>query len=399
MMLKKLKITLLLLTLSNCLFSQVDSIESQILNYEDSKSTIISKGRKLLLDKFVEEDLKKVREIKDYLVKTEDENYIALYPAEYWFILYWTNDYMELAEDIQRFDSARVDSYNTRIRPLHDLLYDKLREKSLENESQIKQQIKDSEADLETKQILILNFDWLLLENRQEIYAQDSLNKQADKFLETYTYSEFEQFTRNYIRFKQVPGAWGFAFEFFSGYGLYSGNLSENYTNNVPIGVAFDVCYNNFELYLRDYIGFNKTKKDFDYSLGTWEKGSRTMVFLPEASIGYVTYNDNRFKISPFVGIGAMDISPSTNDTEETPELKEVSLEFTTTYIFGINLDIKFGPKNVPDYSPKTSYGFMRIRYGYTLPNFEKKYVGMAGNMQYITIGFGGMARGVKREY
>ncbi|MDD4756584.1 MAG: hypothetical protein PHG29_10945, partial [Prolixibacteraceae bacterium] len=79
MMLKKLKITLLLLTLSNCLFSQVDSIESQILNYEDSKSTIISKGRKLLLDKFVEEDLKKVREIKDYLVKTEDENYIALY--------------------------------------------------------------------------------------------------------------------------------------------------------------------------------------------------------------------------------------------------------------------------------------------------------------------------------
>ncbi|MDD4755626.1 MAG: hypothetical protein PHG29_06055, partial [Prolixibacteraceae bacterium] len=305
----------------------------------------------------------------------------------------------ELAEDIQRFDSARVDSYNTRIRPLHDLLYDKLREKSLENESQIKQQIKDSEADLETKQILILNFDWLLLENRQDRYAQDSLNKQADKFLETYTYSEFEQFTRNYIRFKQVPGAWGFAFEFFSGYGLYSGNLSENYTNNVPIGVAFDVCYNNFELYLRDYIGFNKTKKDFDYSLGTWEKGSRTMVFLPEASIGYVTYNDNRFKISPFVGIGAMDISPSTNDTEETPELKEVSLEFTTTYIFGINLDIKFGPKNVPDYSPKTSYGFMRIRYGYTLPNFEKKYVGMAGNMQYITIGFGGMARGVKREY
>jgi hypothetical protein len=397
-MIRKLQIILILLILSNYLFSQVDSIESQILNYEDSKSTIISKGRKMLLDKFIEGDLQKVREIKDYLVKTEDENYIALYPAEYWFILYWTRDYSELAEDIQSFDSARIASYNERIRPLHDLLYDKLREKSFEEELHIKKKIQNSEVNPETKQILILNLDWLLLENRQDIFARDSLNNQADEFLETFASSEYEQFTRDFIRYKQVPGAWGFAFEFFSGYSMYSGNLKENYTNNIPIGVAFDVCYKNFELYLRDYIGFNKTKKDFDYSLGVWEKGSRTMVFLPEASIGYVTYNDNRFKISPFAGIGAMDVSPPSKDTEETPELKEVSLEFTTTYMLGINLDIKFGPKNVPDHSPKTSYGFMRIRYGYTMPKFEKKYVGMAGNMHYFTIGFGGMGRGLKRE-
>ena len=116
------------------------------------------------------------------------------------------------------------------------------------------------------------------------------------------------------------------------------------------------------------------------------------MVFLPEASLGYVAYNDNRFKLSPFAGIGSMDISPPTKDTEETPELKEVSLEFTTTYIIGINFDIKFGPKHTPKYSPKTSYGFMRIRYGYSIPEFD-------GNMHYITIGFGGMARGLKREY
>jgi len=384
---------------SNCLFSQVDSIKSQIMEYEDSKSTLISKGRNLLLDKFIEGDLKKVRDIKDYLMKIEDNDYFAFYPAEYWFVLYWTNDYTELAKDIQNFDSARVASYNTRIYPLNDMLYEKLKEKSFENESQIKKQIQDSELDSETKQILILNLDWLLLENRKDIYAQDSLNEQADKFLETYASSEFEEFTKKYIRYKQVPKDWGMTFEFFSGYSVYTGNLSENYTNNVPVGVAFDICYKNFELYLRDYIGFNKTKKDFDYSLGTWQKGSGTMVFLPEASLGYVAYNDNRFKISPFAGIGSMDISPPTNDTEETPELKEVSLEFTTTYIVGINFDIKFGPKHIPHYSPKTSYGFMRIRYGYSIPRFEKKYDGMTGNMHYITIGFGGMERGLKREY
>jgi hypothetical protein len=398
-MIKGFKISFILLLFSNGLYSQVDSIKSQILDYDDSKSSIISKGRKLLLDKFIQKDLKTVDEIKDYLIEIEDNDYFAFFPEEYWFILYWTKDYTELANNIQQFDSAKLVSYNTRIRPLNDMLYEKLKEKTLNNEILIQKQIEDSEINPETKQVLSMILDWLLLEDRKTIYAQDSINKRADNFLETYAQSEFESFTRHYIRYKLIPGNWGMTFEFFSGYSVYTGNLSENYTNNVPIGVAFDICYKNFELYLRDYIGFNKTKKDFDYSLGTWEKGSRTTVFLPEASLGYVTYNDNRFKLSPFAGIGSMNISPTTKDTEQTPELEEVSLDFTTTYILGINFDIKFGPKHTPDYSPKASYGFIRIRYGYSMPQFDKKYDGMTGNMHYITIGFGGMGRGLKRDY
>jgi len=107
------------------------------------------------------------------------------------------------------------------------------------------------------------------------------------------------------------------AFEFFTGYSVHTGSLKDNYTNNIPIGVAFDICYKKIELYLRDYIGFNKTKKDFSYSIGTFEKGSTTMVFLPEASVGYVTFDNNRFKFSPFVGIGTMDISPPTGKTDD----------------------------------------------------------------------------------
>jgi len=396
-MIKGFRIALILLIFSNCLYSQVDSIKSQILNYEDSKSAIISKGRKLLLDKFIEGDLMKVKEVKDYLINIEDENYIAFYPSEYWFILYWTKDYSELAKSIQSFDSTKVASYYNRIRPLNDMLYDKLKEKSFTNEKEIKEQLQIADLNFETKQILSLNLDRLLLESRKNIYAQDSLNEGADNFLKANTQSRFEDFTKKYIKFKLVPKNWGVTFEFFSGYSMYTGKLSESYTNNIPIGVAFDICYKNFELYLRDYIGFNKTKKDFNYSLGTWEKGSRTLVFLPEASLGYVAYNDNRFKLSPFAGIGAMDISPTIKDKEETPQLKEVSLEFTTTYIIGINFDIKFGPKHTPQYRPKASYGFIRIRYGYSIPRFETKYDGMTGNMHYITIGFGFMGRGLKK--
>lgn len=398
-MIKRIKFTLCILLFANCLFSQNDSIKSQILQHEDSKSTIISKGRRLLLDKLIEGDLNKVREIKDYLVKTEDDDYFAFYPSEYWLILYWTKDYNELKDDLQKYNDKRINSLKKRIHPSSDLLYDKLKEKSILNEPQIKKQIQNAQLDAETREFLTLTLDQLLIENGNNRFAQDTINDRADQFLKAYDSGKYEEFTKKYIRYKLVPKNWGMVFEFFSGYSIYNGNLGKTYTNNVPVGVAFDVCYKKLELYLRDYIGFNKTKKDFSYSLGTWEKGSRTMVFLPEISLGYVICNNNRIKLSPFAGIGSMDISPPTNDTEKMPELKEVSLVFTTTYVGGVNLDIKFGPKHTPAFRPKTSYTFMRIRYGYCMPQFANKYEGMTGNMHYITVGFGGMGRGLKRQY
>ncbi len=394
-------ITLFFLIFSTTfIYAQVDSLERQILNFNDTKSAIISKGRNLLLDRFLENDINKVKEIKNYLMeKGEDENYIALFPAEYWFILYWTKEYNELANSIKKFDSLKVASYNSRIKPPYDLLYEKLKTKSVENVLKIVNQIQLSELDLESKDFLLLSFEYLTTDLQKSVFSQDTINMHADNFLEKHPSSIYNDFTKKYIRYKLVPKNWGMAVEFFSGYSIYTGKLSENYTNNVPFGVAFDICYKKFELYLRDYIGFNKTRKDFTYSLGTWEKGSRTMVFLPEASLGYVTIDNSSFKVSPFAGIGAMDISPPSKDTEKTPELKEVSLEFTTTYMIGVNIDIKFGQKKTPLFSPKTSYGFMRIRYAYNIPRFEKKYDGISGNMHYITIGFGAFARGLKREH
>ena len=105
MKIRKLLIAVILTFVIFQLFSQVDSTERQILNYDNSKSVIISKGRSLLLDKFIENDRDKVKEIKDYLIeKGEDENYIALYTAEYWLILYWTNEYEELLKSIKKFN-------------------------------------------------------------------------------------------------------------------------------------------------------------------------------------------------------------------------------------------------------------------------------------------------------
>jgi len=373
---------------------QVESIERQILNFEDSKSVLISRGRNLLLDRFLEDDMEKVKEVKNHLIENaEDENYIVFYPDEYWLILYWTNEYEELLKSISTFDSTAIASYYTRIRPPQDMLSSRLRLKSIENATKIITQIQQADLNGEKTKILLLNFENL---TNDDSY-QDELNSQADIFLQTYPETVYRDFVQKHIRYKLVSKNWGMTFEFFSGYSVYTGTLIDSYTNNIPIGIAFDICYKKFELYLRNYIGFNKTKKDINYSIGTFEKGSSTMVFLPEASLGYIVFDNNRLKFSPFLGIGAMHICPPLAKTEKTPELDEVSI---TSVIFpiGLNFDIKFGKEDYK-FRPKSSYGFLRIRYSYNIARFQKKYDGISGNMHYITIGVGGMARGLKREY
>ena len=376
-------------------FSQIDSMEKQILNYDDSKSVIISKGRSLLLDKFIENDTDKVKEIKNYLLeKGEDENYIAFYPAEYWLVLYWTNEFEELANSIVKYDSTKIVSYYTRIRPSQDMLYSKLLLKSRENVQTIKNMIQNASIDIEVRDFLHLNLESLIMENEP---FQDTLNSQADDFLKAYPETEYKDFTQKHIKFKLVPKNWGMAFEFFSGFGIFTGTLSKNYTNNVPLGIAFDICYKRFELYLRDYIGFNSTKKDFDYSKGVYEKGSSTMVFIPEASMGFAVLENDRFKLAPFAGIGGLHICPPLGKTDKESELNEVSIS-AFTYNLGVSIDLKFG-KNGYSFRPKSSYGFLRVRYGYSISNFSKKYDEISGGTHYITIGVGGFSRGLKREY
>jgi len=161
------------------------------------------------------------------------------------------------------------------------------------------------------------------------------------------------------------------------------------------LGVAFDICFKRFELYLRDYIGFNKTKVDLDYSLGTYPKGSSAMVFLPEASIGYAALDRDRFKLAPFVGFGGIHICPPLGKTDKEPELDEVSVSAWMCNI-GTNFDLKFGKKGY-SFRPKASYGFLRIRYSFCLA--IKRNEGIIGNTHYITVGLGGFSRGLKREY
>lgn len=393
---KKIVLLTTLILLSNTVFSQIDSIQDAILKHSETKSILISKGRALLLDKFIEGDLNEVKKIKNYLKNdVENNDYVAFYPAEYWALMYWTKEYAELLNSITKYDSINIIEFNKKIKPLHDFLYMKIKNKSIDSLSILESNIQDSKLNGINKEFLTLNLKGLISGNESSTINQDTLNLLSDNFLNKYPNSEHEQFIRKYIRHKRIPSNWGFGYEFFSGYGLFTDELKANFKDNIPIGVAFDISYKKFNLYLRDYIGFSKTKNNISYSSGIWEKDSQVRVIIPEASIGYTVLDNKYLTFAPFAGISGTIISATEHDINIDGNLDTVEKN-TISYTAGLNFDIKL-KKKINRH--ESSFWFLRVRYGYTLPQFDNKYLGYSGNMHYITIGFGQFGRFMKDDY
>lgn len=374
-----------------------NNIEKEIINYTDSTADLIRKGRSLLLERLQADDFQKVKEIKDYLKnQVENRDYMALFPLEHWILLYWTREYVDLLNTIKNPDAFEY-VHVRRIKPQEDILYDRLREKSLKSFDKLSYNVQSSDLPSVDKDFLVLYLNAILSGNESGI-TQEKLNDLSDEFLTKHPDSEYEDYVRSTFRYVYKPSKWGFAYEFFTGYGVNNNQLSDRFRNNIPIGIAFDVQYKDFVLYLRDYIGFSKLKKDIFYPDGVWQEKSQVRVFIPEATLGYVLRDESRLKVAPFAGIGAVIYSPTENDVKSEPFLRDADFG-SFSYIAGLNLDIKLGQKkDILALNKDAGYGFIRIRYGYCLPRFSKKHSDMMGNMHYITIGIGAFGRRIKRD-
>lgn len=394
---KYIILTVLIFTFIN-LHSQNDSIYKSIVQYDDSASLIINKGRKLLLAKFVDKDYKSMSEILNYLESKENKDYIALYPVERWLLDYWTEEYGDILQTTIKFDSSYYASFNYRIRPQYDLLYMKLYQTSKQEQASLTQRIDNSNFNQSEKDFLKLNLSYCTVDKNKSPDCQDTLNTLTNSYISTYPKSEFIPYAKKYIRFQYIPRKFGLGIEFFSGIGLFTNQLYNSFGNHGVFGFAIDYSYNDWIFYFRDYLGFSSLRQDLVFKNTTWTKGSSADIFLPEFSVGYVFFENSRIKLSPFIGISSSSISPPSQDQTDKPELKNVGLDFTTTYTFGFNADFKFKMRTPFRNSKNLSYYGIRLRYGFNMPQFSNHYSGYDGYMSYITIGFNMFGRGMKKD-
>jgi len=122
-----------------CLILVVNAqdIAKTINDYEETKSTTISKGRKLLLDQFVSDRIDKVEEVYVYLNdKIADADYAAFSAFEQINLSCWTRRYEYALKEILYLDSintARKEGKTatvTRIYPANDMLGTRIYEKT-----------------------------------------------------------------------------------------------------------------------------------------------------------------------------------------------------------------------------------------------------------------------------
>ncbi len=362
----------------------------------------IEKERKHLLDAVINDDSLGIRYQYNQLIKLGNDHYLAMYPIEQWLLGYYFEEYEHVGDMLKIFQAKIAPSIPRMVKPEEDYLTQKLVELSVYHKYRITYDLQLSELPDEERDFHLLFLDYIL-SDIDDPTVQARLNEGSDEFLKNYYQSDYESLIRTYIRRVIVPSDFGYGMDFSAGVALMSGALKENFSTMGLFGFGFDGDYKRFVMYLRMHFIFGHLLKDMDFNGTTWRKDARTVGGNFEASFGYNLFENHRFKLVPFGGISTTGIDPTSNDIEKYPEYENVGITFCTTFQLGLNLDLKLGsPKerwNPYFHKTMRSYGLLRFRYTFAAPQFQWKVSGLDGHIHYLTLGYGGFLRGLKRDY
>jgi len=176
------------------------------------------------------------------------------------------------------------------------------------------------------------------------------------------------------------------------GTGVFTGSLSEHFSPTFNIIFGFDFAYKKSILFLNGTIGFNKVNKDYMSAI-TWNKGQRTNVAIADISYGYPLIDNKTIKLTPFAGLGVVELSEVKKNEEEN-ELRIVDYNL----IFGINTDFKlktrlsFVPNPVLGVKEKLQTA-IRARLYVAKANYYDNLKGCSVNLSLGFSGFGNMIR------
>lgn len=369
---------LLLILLFAAAFPAFAQIEEEI---QQSKTEKIAKGRAYLLEKFLDRDYGKVKEIKDYLLELEDDNYCALAPMELWHVMLWTKEFEVLAADMKQVDPVRTEAFSNKVKPEKDELGKQLYRRSVEDEHLIRFSLQEAQLPAEDNEFLTLFLDWDLKQNSSE--NQKQWNERVDKFLADYPNSGYKWYANNIIRQPYlVDSDWGFGMGFNLCSGFSTGSLAQPI---IGFGLDFDIAYKRLFMFLGYHIMAANTRIDQHLSDGgLCPKGTHVGWMPMYADLGYAVVDNHSTRITPFVGIGGI---METYGTQKHPEYEELEKNMFL-YQGGLSFDIKtYG---------RLQDGFIRIRYCCGANGLGKEKVSMTHLFSVVA---GGFSRGTKRVY
>ncbi|GAB3418179.1 hypothetical protein GCM10027516_12680 [Niabella aquatica] len=368
-----------------------------------TKSEEIAKTRRILLDKFMEDDKLGIMLEMDRLLMLDNNDYLALYPIEFWLLSYWLEDYetILLSDKSLRLDSLS-NNKNLQIPPQRDYLIPKLIEKSIEKKDTLLQHIRSAKLGEEEKSFLLMKLRYLLSENTDEKRNREELNQLADDFLSRYPNSEYAGFTRRFIRVKYEITQNGFAYSLYMGKFLFTGNLTDYYRHPTLFGLSLEAIRRNWVYQLNLSIGFSKTKTDMPANETTWPKHSKAIGGQVNLSGGKYIVDRKNFAFAPLLGIGVFGLDPNT-DTNKEPDYKGAGIKTNISGNIGFISDIKLKTKDNSNgsYYPRGTIATTSIRIGYDFiaTPLKNNFLDYSGTVHKITIGIGLSSRQTQRVH
>lgn len=369
---KKLVISIIFIITMIPAFAQ---IEDEI---QQTKKVKIENGRAYLLEKFLERDYEKVKEIKDHLKGLEDDNYCAFYPWELWQLLYWTSEFDELAVEFG-IDSTDYHALDTKVLPDKDQLNKQLYQHSVEDEHILRSNLQEAKLKDEDNEFFSIFLDWNLKPLSSE--NQKIVNEELDKFLADYPNTRYEWVANNIIHmsyYEQSAFGSGFIFDLCSG---FSTGLMQKPVFGIGIGLA--IVYKKLELDLGFNIMAGKTRNDQILSNDSlYPKGSHVNIMPFYANLNYNIVDNKIIRVSPSLGIGY--------DMEGYPTAKNShNKELNKNYFIlqgGIVCDFKLKHNDIESH-------YIRVRYNCGVSGLDK---GEVSTLHVISLGWTGIVTGRK---
>lgn len=396
---------MILLCLFTALFSNIRGQDDRYIpNPDRTKSEEITQTRTRLLDRFLEKNRIGIILERDKLLTLDDQDYLTLYPVEFWLISYWLEDYGAVLSTVIG-DEADSSSHQTfKIPPGRDYLMLKLMEKSNEEKAEILRGINISDdLSSEEKAFLSLHFSFLLDRDGGDGAENEKFNQLSDAFLERYPDSKYAGFIRQHIRVRYAVAKDALIISLFSGKFLFTGNLPVYYTQPTLIGLTLEGLRNSWLYQLNMSVGFGRTKKDMPANNDVWPGGSKAIGGHIDVAFGREFVLGKYINMSPLVGAGIFGLDPNTNSNRE-PDYKGGGIKTNIAGRAGFIADIKFRPDDIAldrynRYSMSYAIPSFRIGYDFIATPLKNNFIHYNGTVHRITLGIGIAQRTLKRVY
>jgi len=364
-------------------FSAFAQIEEEVANYQP-KTELMMKARGLIKERLKVGDFSKVKEIKDYALTLKDENVNPFSRSELWSILFLTNEFEALGNDI-----AAVNKDNYYIRSVwwnQDGLEELLNELLKANKSELKNRLKHSAIDAETMNVLRLTLDWL--ENGAGRLMTSEMHNHAVAHLAVNPDSRYKWFIENRLMMESLPNStmnvpsfrhrnvWSIGYVASLGGGWFAGDLADSYKGFGSCGFELTGSFNRVTLTAGINFMPTGTKCDITGDNGVFEKGSGVTVLMPKGSFGYYLIQKDKFRMKPYLGVaGLLYRYPS---VANKPDYSDLDFNLLT-YCGGCSFDFKFR-------SGPNGYELLNINYmfGISHCNGTKRI----GTMHMISVGY-----------